>query len=174
MANFAFVENNTIVGVYDLLPKNWKNISNFYALDDWEYLNSLGWFEIIKVIPVYNIYTQKLDNARHYIVDGIVYESYHVIDLPIVQPIVERELTPEEMELLNQQSIQNQWNEVRKIRDELMRDFEWRYSRYYRNERLNLTQIDNMSQMDEYMQQLADITLQNNPFEIIWPEYGNQ
>ena len=173
MANFAYVENNTIVGVYDYLPKNWKNISNFYALDDWEYLNSLGWREIIKVTPVYDNKTQKIDIPKHYIVNGIVYESYDVIDLPIIQPIVERELTPEEIEQQYQETITNQWNEVRAIRDDLMKSFEWRYSRYYRNERLNIAQLDDLTQMDLYMQQLADITLQESPFEIIWPEYGN-
>ena len=32
MANFAYTENGEIVGVYDQLPENWKNISNFYTL----------------------------------------------------------------------------------------------------------------------------------------------
>ena len=32
MATYAHIENSTITGVYDLLPDNWRNISNFHAL----------------------------------------------------------------------------------------------------------------------------------------------
>ena len=49
MANFAHVENNEITGVYDLLPDNWRNISNFSALaNDENTLRSLGWRKLIK------------------------------------------------------------------------------------------------------------------------------
>lgn len=49
MANYAHVENNEITGVYDLLPDNWRNISNFSALaNDVEFLRSLGWRVLVK------------------------------------------------------------------------------------------------------------------------------
>ena len=49
MANYAHVENNEITGVYDLLPDNWRNISNLSALvNDETTLRSLGWRKLVK------------------------------------------------------------------------------------------------------------------------------
>ena len=36
MANYAHIVDGNIEGVYDLIPNNWKNISNFYALTEEE------------------------------------------------------------------------------------------------------------------------------------------
>ena len=42
MANWAYVENNTVIEVFDNLPKNWRNISNLDAAEgDLEFLKSL-------------------------------------------------------------------------------------------------------------------------------------
>lgn len=91
MANFAHIENDTITGVYDLIPDNWRNVSNFYVMqNDTEYLRSLGWRTIKKTTPVYDVYTQRLGNPIHNIVEDEVYETYEVIDLPKapeVQPL---------------------------------------------------------------------------------------
>ena len=47
MAKYALVEDNKITGVYDSLPRTWRNYSNFDALkEDTSTLNSLGWQEI--------------------------------------------------------------------------------------------------------------------------------
>ena len=83
MANYAYVKNNSIDSVYDFLPKNWQNISNFNLLNDWTYYNYLGWQQIVKDIPVYNPATQKIDFDKHVLIGGIVHEQYKVIDLPI-------------------------------------------------------------------------------------------
>jgi hypothetical protein len=169
MANYAYVEDNN-VSVYDQLPKNWKNISNFFACDDWVYLNSLGWYEITKIIPDYNPETQKLDNPTWTFTGSTVTEEYDVIDLP-VEP--EPEVVPvEEVESLTLQQLrEDQWARVRNERDRLMADFEWRYSRRERYIRLGLPILDTLDDMDRYMQALADITLQENPAMIEWPTY---
>ncbi len=69
----------------------------------------------------------------------------------------------------SQQEIDSHWNEVRKERDEKIKEVEWRYNRYYRHERLGLAQVDSIQNLDAYVQALADITKQENPFSIVWP-----
>ena len=49
MTVYAHIENNEITGVYDTLPDNWRNISNFMGLaGETEFLYSLGWRTIVK------------------------------------------------------------------------------------------------------------------------------
>jgi hypothetical protein len=49
MANWALVEDNQITGKYDLLPKNWRNISGLdLSKDDLPFLKSLGWYPVTK------------------------------------------------------------------------------------------------------------------------------
>lgn len=67
------------------------------------------------------------------------------------------------------EEIKDIWEEIRRIRDLKIKEMEWRYYRYYRHERLGLSQIDTIQNLDQYVQALADITKQENPFNIIWP-----
>lgn len=47
MTKWAYVENNTIVGVYDRLPASWKHISGFnFLADDEPFLRSIGWSRV--------------------------------------------------------------------------------------------------------------------------------
>jgi hypothetical protein len=49
MTKWAYVENNEIKGVYDKLPRSWRNISGFEHLEsDLELLESYGWQVIDK------------------------------------------------------------------------------------------------------------------------------
>ena len=61
------------------------------------------------------------------------------------------------------------WDRVREKRDQLIADFEWRYTRYNRHARLALDQIDDLTKLDNYTQALADITNQEDPSAIVWP-----
>jgi hypothetical protein len=161
MANYAYIEDLQFVELHDALPTNWKNISNFYVLTE-EEIKPLGWHKLEKVIPEYDSQTQKLGNERHYILNDIAYETYEVVDIPTI--VQTPPPTQEELDA-------RQWDIVRQLRDELMQNFEWRYNRYEREVRLNLTPSDNLENMDAYMQSLADITNQEDPFNITWPEY---
>ena len=69
----------------------------------------------------------------------------------------------------NSYEIESDWDTIRKQRDEKIKEVEWRYSRFYRHERLGLPQIDSIQNLDTYIQALADITKQTNPYAIIWP-----
>jgi hypothetical protein len=88
MANYAHIEDGQITGVYDLLPINWRNVSNFAALaEDPDTLRQLGWVEVKKVEPEYNEYTQRLGNVVHFVEDGEVIETFEVFNLPAIEPV---------------------------------------------------------------------------------------
>ena len=86
MANYAHIEDNKITGVYDLLPDNWRNISNFHALSDESYIYSLGWRTLVKEVPVYDPNTQRLGNPVYRIENDTVIETLEVVNLPIYTP----------------------------------------------------------------------------------------
>jgi len=154
---FAHVENNQIKGIYDTLPTNWKNISNFYALEgNTEVLSELGWSEVQRDETPYDQATQNAIQEFR-LVNGVVVETLTITDIPQIDPQV---------------FIDNKWNEIRSERDRLMADFEWRYIRYARELRLFKTPTDLIESLDTYMQALADITNQQDPFNITWPIYN--
>lgn len=165
MAIYAFVENNQIVEISDGLPQNWRNISNFFALEnDINYLNSLGWQLVEKITPNYNPDNQQLTNWQYKLRNGQA----------IFEPDVEPYIPPsaEEIAAAEAAHIANQWTAIRQERDRRMAEFEWRYTRYYRQERLGVNPTtDQITNLDAYMQALADITQQTDPFNISWPVY---
>ena len=163
MANYAYVDNNTIQSVYDYLPANWNNISNFFALgSDESTLNSYGWFTIQQCLPEYDPSTQKLDNPSYYIQDGIVYQTMQVIDIPLPT-----EYQPTQAELNSLQ-----WTVVRTQRDQMVSDFDWRILRYNRQTALGLTPQDDITALQTYMQALANVPQDNtDPFNIVWPVF---
>ena len=167
MANFAYIENGEVVGVYDQLPENWKNISNFYTLSTEEsYLSTLGWYKIRQEVPEYGA-GQRLGKLK-YIFDGSsVKETFEVETIP-EQPAVVR--TEAQIAADQAAVMENQWSYVRHQRDTMMADTDWRYLRYDRELRLGLTPTDDIQKLDLYMQALADITQQSDPFNIVWPE----
>ena len=161
MANYALIENNQLVGLYDSLPETWKNISNLHVLSD-EEVYPFGWRKIIKPGPEYDPATQYIGTIDYYVLGDNVYERYQILE--ILKPH-----QPSAEEIAYQ--VFMQWEEVRKLRDVKMNDFQWRYSRYDRQLRMGLPTSDNIESMDSYMQALADITAQEDPYNIVWPEY---
>ncbi len=86
MANWAYVKDNQIDSSYDQLPKNWQNISNFFALSsELAYLKSLGWYAVVKPPYDYDPNTQKLDNPRLIFENDTVTELWDIV--PIPQPV---------------------------------------------------------------------------------------
>lgn len=71
--------------------------------------------------------------------------------------------------VITQKDVSEIWYFIRNQRDGKIKEVEWRYNRYYRHERLGLPQIDSIQNLDAYVQALADITKQENPFSIVWP-----
>jgi hypothetical protein len=62
-------------------------------------------------------------------------------------------------------------SEVRESRNNRIERFSWRIDRYQREHRLGLVPTDNINELDNYMQRLADIPEQENfPWEVEWPQ----
>jgi hypothetical protein len=162
---YAFVEDNKVIDVKDNLPQNWRNISNFYIhANDYDYLKSLGWYPVTFPNIEYNPQTQRLDNWRYNFNGNSVDRLADVIDVP--QP------SAADIQRAEQERVNTRWQEIRIQRDEMMRSFEWRYTRYERQKRLGIPTTDQIENLDTYMQALADITLQADPYNIIWPSYS--
>jgi len=52
MSNWALVEDQVVKEEVSEFPKSWKNISNFFALEnDTEKLKQLGWYQLVDVTP---------------------------------------------------------------------------------------------------------------------------
>jgi hypothetical protein len=91
MANWVHIENNEVVGQYDSLPQNWKNISGLnLAANDLPFLKSVGWYSVTKQHESY-------DESTHY-VSGYNYEirENDVLETLILtekEPIPEQEFS---------------------------------------------------------------------------------
>lgn len=114
MAKYALIENNEIIGLYNDLPKNWKNVSNFYALEgETEYLDSLGWKLIQRaVVGEYDPNTQQLMPATFSIVNGNVIENIEIQN--ILPP------TNEELERIRASNHSIAMRQLRERRNELL------------------------------------------------------
>ena len=159
MANWAIVKDGIVTNTYEYLPGYWNNISNFEAITDLDYLKSLGWYHVNKIDVPYNSTLQYVESSRFEFVDDTVNEHFIIQQIPITPP--------------NLQELDSQWKIIRQERDTLMANFEWRYTRYNRQVRLNVPPTDLIELLDKYMQDLADITTQSDPFSIAWPVYNN-
>jgi hypothetical protein len=166
MANYVYVNNGIIEELHDEIPNNWKNVSNFYVLTE-EERKQLGWYNVVKIQPEYDPNTQTLGYVYQYLKDNLVYETTEVIDKPLED--TNKPIDTYAIQMAYMSNTNAQWDRVRESRTHLMLDMEWKYSRYNRQIRLGLPTTDNISVLDTYMQQLADITTQDDPWNIVWP-----
>jgi hypothetical protein len=157
MANYAHIENETITGVYDLYPDNWRNISNFYLLEnDTDTLRGLGWRTIVKSTPSYNSDTQRLGNPIHTIVDDDVYESFEIIDI-IFSDIVYQ--TQEELDAIKLALHNSAMETLRSKRDKLLAETDFTQLADVIN--INGTELTQL--YEEYRQALRDLP---NSYEV--------
>lgn len=58
----------------------------------------------------------------------------------------------------------------RATRDQLIKECQWRFERHARLARMGEPQVDDIAQLDAYVQALADVPAQAGwPFEVSWP-----
>lgn len=122
LANWAYVENSTINGLYDLLPKNWKNISGLdKSKDDLVFLRSLGWYPVIKDSTVFNSNTHFIKSYNHVVdseTESVIEEAVLEAKPPVPEPEPPAVISDEE---LNRQLLE----QVRSNRNNLLRDSDW-------------------------------------------------
>lgn len=143
---YVLVENETIVGDPTELPRNWANISNFYLFDN-ETLKHYGWYP-------FRFVEADINSNQFYDGSEIVIEENEVVEYQKV-----RNKTLQEIE----NEINGQWTFIRYQRNELLTECDW-------------TQLQDSPLSEQkreewqtYRQTLRDITLQSDPFNIIWP-----
>jgi hypothetical protein len=76
-----------------------------------------------------------------------------------------RDKTEQELEL----ELERKWQDVRSQRDYILSLLDWRFLRHQSQTRLNITLTDSIESLDTYAQALRDITLQSDPYNIVWP-----
>ena len=151
MANYAHIEDGTITGVYDLYPDNWRNISNFYLLEnDTDTLRSLGWRTIVKSTPSYNSDTQYVGNPIHTIEDDNVIETYEIVDIVFSEIVYQ---TEEELAAIKLAQHNSAMETLRNKRDKLLADTDFtQLADVIKLNGVELTQL-----YEEYRQALRDL-----------------
>ena len=127
MANYAHIEADRVTGVYDLIPENWRNISNFYVLyeSEPELVYTMGWRTLIKTDIVYDPEVQRLGDPTYRIVNGKVIEDQTIIDNIIpVEPTARTYSDAELLTILNNRH-QTAISKLRSNRDQLLRDTDY-------------------------------------------------
>jgi hypothetical protein len=144
---YALVEDGVVKESNRVLPRNWKNISNFYLLDQ-ETLKSYGWFP-------YRFEPASI--PENGISDGSYYE---ITEEEVVEIQTYRIKTDLEIEI----ELDGMWSFIRERRTIKLKECDW-------------TQLSDSPLTPEkkeewqiYRQALRDITFQPNPFNIIWPD----
>ena len=68
-----------------------------------------------------------------------------------------------------QETLAKQWERIRTIRDNTIKNNEWRITQHLSEVRLGLPPTEDLRDIDLYMQALRDITKQSDPTNIVWP-----
>ena len=164
MANWVHIKNGEIKGQYDLLPKNWQNISGLnLAANDLPFLKSAGWYPVTKQNESWN-------DSTHY-VSGYDYE---IRENDVLESIVlaERQSEPQEkFSTLKYRFIE----ELRNKRNELLKDSDWTQLQDVQN----LFDGSTKNKWIVYRQALRNIVedyLENeitNINQVNWPSFEN-
>lgn len=94
---YAYIENNEIVEVHFLLPRSWRNISNFDSLTPTD-LNNLNWYELVDVVPEYDAEMFEVYDTQLIYENGTPKRVFLLRDK--VVPVVEEEVPAVEETIL--------------------------------------------------------------------------
>jgi hypothetical protein len=143
---YILVENDQIIGNPTDIPKVWKNISNFYLLDN-ETLKQHGWYP-------FRFVEAEINSNQFYDGSDFVIEENEVVEYQKV-----RNKTAQEI----QDELNGQWTFIRYRRNEFLTECDWT--------QLQDSPLSEQKQQEwqTYRQTLRDITLQSDPFNIVWP-----
>ena len=119
MARWGYVSNNQVQELYDVLPENWRNISNFSSLQgNIDFLHELGWFPVTNITqPITNPYTE-MYGATEYVYqasESIIWENQPIVPVPNAP-------TPEQIFQMQRDAFLKQLLE---IRNQKLQDCDW-------------------------------------------------
>lgn len=151
---YCYTENGEVVGSVQELPVNWRNISNFNILDN-ETLKTYGW------LPY-----ESVSEGREIVVSSV----REILEDKVVETIITRDRTPEELQEIENIEIQNKWNNIRSQRDELLKQSDI----YVLVDRWNSMDLDKQQEWSNYRQQLRDLPENfSNPDDVVFPDIPN-
>lgn len=158
---YAYIEGDVIKEIVDILPVSWRNISGLHlSKDDDEFLNSLGWYRVVRQEVSYNNETQRVSSYDYEINDN------YISEIPIISDLPQNEIVTFEMKK------EFFMIQLRGIRNQLLKDSDWtqfpdvieskseQYTTEWRQYRQSLRDIP-----EEYWtNQIVSID------QVIWPE----
>ena len=164
MANWVHIENGEVKGQYDLLPKNWRNISGLdLSKNDLPFLKSLGWYPVTKANETFN-------DLTHY-VSGY---NYQIQENDVLETIILTEKLPEpeqDFSILKNKFIE----ELRKKRNELLVASDWTQLQDVQNSFDELTKnkwiVYRQALRDIVEEYLNNVTVDIN--QVTWPLLEN-
>jgi hypothetical protein len=106
MKKYCLIENGKIKIHPTLLPKNYSNVSNFYVLDD-ETLKTYGWLPVETISENKEIFSSS---------------SLEIFEDKVVETIITRDKTEEEIAIEQQKQENIQWQIIRERRNNLLKD----------------------------------------------------
>lgn len=158
--SYAYVEDNEIKKITDILPRNWKNISGLHlSVDNQEFLKSVGWYRIVRAHVSFDEETQKISSYEYLIEADYVNEIPQVIDKPeseIVTFFMKKEAF-----VVN----------LRSMRDNLLKESDWTQF----PDVVEIKSEEFTYRWKQYRQSLRDITEEyknNNIIDlesVVWP-----
>ena len=161
MANWAHVENNKVNGVYDLLPKSWRNVSGLReSSDNLDFLKNLGWYPVIKEHQLYNNIEYRENGVLH------VFENDRVKETLV---LVEKEADLEVLALSFDQLKHDFMINLRRERNKKLLETDWTQ---LHDVLLNMDDI-NKNKWSVYRQMLRDLPTVYIDNEIIYLENVN-
>lgn len=143
---YARVKDNQVVDHNRDLPRNWENISNFYALDN-ETLKEYGW------LPFRFVEAPNIDNS---VISGSYFE---ISENEVVEYQTRRPKTEEEL----QEEIESKWRVIREKRNRLLFECDWTQLSD------SPLSVEKKEEWAIYRQELRDITSYPSPDSVIWP-----
>ena len=150
MKRYGLVENGDVIQTGEL-PVNFKNVSNFYCMDD-EEVRKFGW------LPIETISDNKQIQERI---------EYKIEKNVIKEIIITRDKTIEEIEKENQTHIEAKWHSVRAERDNFLKKSDTEVVA----DKWDKMDSKTKSLWSNYRKKLRDIpTTYSNPDEVIWPQ----
>jgi hypothetical protein len=151
MKTYFYIEDNKFIDGPIELPKNWKNISNFNVLDD-ATLRTFGWLPL-RVVNEDNL-------------EVIISNNREITETEVIETIITRNKTEEEIENEQQKVIDDKWNEVRDKRNNLLQESD----KYVLADRWEAASVETRANLTNYRKALRDIPQDNSdPFNIDWP-----
>lgn len=143
---YARVENNQVIDHNRDLPKNWKNLSNFYLFDN-ETLKGCGWY------PFRFVEAPDMNNS---VISGSYFE---INEDEVVEYQTRRPKTDEEI----QEEIESKWREIREKRNRLLFECDWTQLPD------SPLSVEKREEWAIYRQELRYITNYPSPDSVIWP-----